>query len=445
MFKFQFLGKTHIPHRKNTASMAPVRMTPPAEVCIPMDQHIGAPATPIVKVGDEVRVGQRIADATGYVSAPIFAPISGKVTKIEPCLRMNGSFVTAIRIAGDGQMTPAEDLTPPAITDVDSLSDALRACGMVGLGGAGFPTAVKFDAAKKGGIHTIIINAAECEPYITSDARTMMDQADLIRDGITLFRRVLPTVKKYVIGIENNKPDCIKKMKDTFGDDKTVTVFSLPSLYPQGAEKVLIHNTTGLTVPAGKLPADVGVIVINVTTLASFAKYVKTGMPLIEKCVTVDGSAVKNPQNVIVPIGTSIRDLIEFTGGFAEEAAKIIYGGPMTGRTVASTDEPILKTTNAIIALAQKDVLEQNATACIHCGRCIDACPHHLNSTAFSKALEIPNKDESMARLEEYSINLCVECGCCAFVCPAKRPLIENIRVGKAALKDYKAHKASLK
>ena len=342
-------------------------------------------------------------------------------------------------------MTPYEELTPPTVTDVDSLVEALRACGMVGLGGAGFPTAVKLDAVKKGGIDTLIINAAECEPYITSDARTMLDHADLIADGITLLQRVLPTVKKYVIGIEGNKPSCIQKMKEVFASNDAVTVYTLPTLYPQGAEKVLIHNTTGRIVPAGKLPADVGVIVMNVTTLASFAKYVKTGMPLVEKCVTVDGSAVRNPQNVIVPIGTSIADLIEFTGGFAEEAGKIFYGGPMTGHNVTTTDEPILKTTNAIIALSVKDSVPPTPTACIHCGRCVDVCPHHLYSTEFCKALEIEGKDDRMARLEELSINLCMECGCCAYVCPAKRPLIESIRIGKKELREYNAHKASLK
>lgn len=445
MFKFQLLGKTRIPHRKNTSNMPPVRMPPPTEVCIPMDQHIGAPATPIVKAGDFVKVGQPIAEASGYVSAAIFAPVSGKVTKVEPLLRLSGQSVPAIYIESDGEMTTADSVTPPTITDTDSLIEAIRACGLVGLGGAGFPTAVKFDAVKKGLIHTVVINAAECEPYITSDARTMLDNTDSVREGIELLQRIIPAINRYIIGIENNKPECIKTMKEAFAGNSAVSVRSLPSLYPQGAEKVLIRNTTGLTVPEGKLPADVGVIVMNVTTLATLAKFAKTGMPLIEKCVTVDGSAVQNPQNVIVPIGTSIRDLIAFTGGFANEVGKIILGGPMTGRAISSIDEPIAKTTNAIVAFSVKDARELHTTACIHCGRCVDACPHGLNSTAFSKALEIENKDERMARLEEYSINLCMECGCCAFVCPAKRPLIENIRVGKAALKEYKAHKASLK
>ena len=445
MFKFQLLGKTHIPHRKNTANMAPVRMTPPSEVFIPMDQHLGAPATPIVKVGDLVKIGQRIADANGYVSAPIFASVSGKVTKIEQIIRPTGTTVLGVRIESDGNMTPCEDLTPPTVTDIDSFVEALRNAGMVGLGGAGFPTAVKFDAVKKGNIHTIVLNGAECEPYITSDARTMLDNADLIGEGIALMQRVMPTVKKYVIGIEDNKPECIQKMKETFADNKAVTVVSLPSLYPQGAEKVLVHNTTKMTIPAGKLPADIGVIVTNVTTLAAFVKYLKTGMPLVEKCVTVDGTAIRNPQNVIVPIGTPIRELIEFTGGFSTEPGKILYGGPMTGYAVLSSDEPINKNTNAITVLSVKDACIDNTTPCIHCGRCIDVCPHNLYSTEFCKALAIDEKTVRMEHLEQHAITLCMECGSCAYVCPAKRPLIESIRIGKKELREYKAHLATLK
>lgn len=445
MSRFKFLGKTKIPHRKNTASLSPVRMPPPAEVCITMDQHLGAPATPVVKVGDEVKVGQRIAEAAGYISAPIFASVSGKVTKIESCLRANGATVSAIRIESDGAMTPAEGLTPPVITDIDSLTDAIRACGLVGLGGAGFPTAVKFDAVKKGLIHTIVLNGAECEPYLTGDARTMLDDSEWIAEGIALLQRIIPDVKRYIIGIENNKPECIREMKRVFEGNEAVSVATLPSLYPQGAEKVLIRNTTGLTVPEGKLPADVGVIVMNVTTLAAFAKYVRTGMPLVEKCVTVDGSAVAEPKNVIAPIGTSVGDILAFAGGFKEEAGKIILGGPMTGRAIYSVDEPITKTSGAVLAFSKKDAAPKATTPCIHCGRCVEACPHSLNPTAFSHALEIENQDERMERLEAHRVTLCVECGACSFVCPAGRPLVEHIRVAKNALRDYKAHKATLK
>lgn len=445
MFRFKFLGNTRLPHHKKTAGIAPVRMSPPAEVLIPMCQHIGAPATPIVKVGDEVKVGQVIAQESGHVSAPIHASVSGKVVKLDSILKASGKTVPAIRIASDGLMTPFEGLQAPAINTVEDLIDAARACGLVGLGGAGFPTAVKLEALKEDTIHTIIINGAECEPYITSDARTMLDHSDLISDGVALFARIVPGVKNYIIGIEKNKPECIKEMERIFGGNAAVSVKGLPLLYPQGAEKVLIRNTTGLTVPEGKLPKDVGVIVINVTTLATLANYAKTGMPLVERCVTVDGSAIKEPKNVIVPIGTSIRELVEFAGGFSEDPGKVILGGPMTGNTVYSLDEPVVKTTGSVLALSLKDSLEQEPTACIHCGKCVDVCPHFLTPTAFNKAMTIENVEEKMATLEELSVHMCMECGCCSYVCPANRPLSETNRIAKNALRDYKAYKASLK
>ena len=445
MFGFKFLGRTHIPHRKNTAEMPAVKMTPPKEVLLPMSQHIGAPATPIVKVGDEVKVGQLIAEPSGYVSSPIYSSVSGKVTKIDTYLRPDGRTVPAIRIESDGLMTLAEDITPPDVHDFDSFVAAVRSSGLVGLGGAGFPTSVKLDAVKKGEISAVIINGAECEPYLTSDTRTMLDSSELIYDGITLLEKYVPSVEKFIFGIENNKPACIEEMARIFQDNAKVSVKPLPSLYPQGAEKVLIYNTTGRTVPEGKLPADVGVLVINVTSLAVLAKYIKTGMPLVEKCVTLDGSAVKEPKNVLAPIGTSIRELAEFAGGLTDDVGKVLFGGPMMGVAAASLDEPISKTTNGITVLNIADSVCRDATACIHCGRCVETCPMSLNPTAFSKALNIENTEDRMARLEEYSVNLCMECGCCSYVCPASRPLVQNNRLGKTALREYKAHKASLK
>lgn len=425
--------------------MPAVKMTPPKEVLLPMSQHIGAPATPIVKVGDEVKVGQLIAEPSGYVSSPIYSSVSGKVTKIDTYLRPDGRTVPAIRIESDGLMTLAEDITPPDVHDFDSFVAAVRSSGLVGLGGAGFPTSVKLDAVKKGEISAVIINGAECEPYLTSDTRTMLDSSELIYDGITLLEKYVPSVEKFIFGIENNKPACIEEMARIFQDNAKVSVKPLPSLYPQGAEKVLIYNTTGRTVPEGKLPADVGVLVINVTSLAVLAKYIKTGMPLVEKCVTLDGSAVKEPKNVLAPIGTSIRELAEFAGGLTDDVGKVLFGGPMMGVAAASLDEPISKTTNGITVLNIADSVGRDATACIHCGRCVETCPMSLNPTAFSKALNIENTEDRMARLEEYSVNLCMECGCCSYVCPASRPLVQNNRLGKTALREYKAHKASLK
>ena len=445
MFGFKFLGNTKVPHHKNTAEMPAITMTPPKEVLIPTSQHIGAPATPIVKVGDEVKVGQLIAEASGYVSSPIYASVSGKISKIESYLRPDGKTVPAIRIESDGLMTPHESIAPITVDSLDSLISAVRTSGLVGLGGAGFPTSVKLDAVKKGEIKYIVINGAECEPYLTADTRTMLDDSLSLYEGISLLDKYIPGDNKFIFGIEKNKPECIQEIARIFADNEKVSVQPLPARYPQGAEKVLIYNTTGLIVPEGKLPADVGVLVINVTSLATIAKYVKTGMPLVSKCLTVDGTAIKEPKNIIAPIGTSIGDIIDFAGGFKDEVGKILFGGPMMGTPADSLDEPITKTTNGLTALNRQDSLAREITACIHCGRCVSACPHSLNPTAFSKALNIENMDERMARLEEYNITLCMECGCCSFVCPANRPLVQNNRIAKNALREYKAHKANLK
>ncbi len=419
-------------------------MTPPKEVLLPMCQHIGAPATPIVKVGDEVKVGQRIAEASGYVSSPIYSSVSGKVSKIENYLRPDGRTVPAIRIISDGEMTLCEDIAAPEVTDLESLVAAVRDSGLVGLGGAGFPTSVKLDAVKKGLIDTVILNGAECEPYITSDTRTMLDDSQWIKYGIDLLEEYMPSVKSYIIGIEKNKPECIAKMKEVFASDEAVRVDSLPTKYPQGGEKILIYNTTRRIVPEGKLPADVGVLVINVTSLAILAKYIKTGMPLVERCVTVDGSAVAAPKNVLAPIGTSIRELVEFAGGLKEAPGKVLFGGPMMGQPACSLDEPITKTTGAVTLMNVKDSTEPVATDCIHCGRCVAACPVFLNPSAFSSAIELDSKQDKVARLEEHKIQLCMECGCCSYVCPANRPLVQNNRLGKAVVREYKTYLASL-
>ena len=428
------LGNLRIPHRKNTADMAAVRMSAPASVLIPMAQHIGAPATPTVKVGDKVYVGTLIGEASGYVSANIHSSVSGTVKKITSLLSSNGRSSEAILIESDGEMTPDPAIAPPTVEDFNTLSLAVRASGLVGLGGAGFPTAVKLDAENKGLIKRVIINAAECEPYITADTRTMLDDAEYIKAGVELLSKYI-SADEYVIGIEENKPKCIAKMREVFCDNAAVRIHVLPSTYPQGAEKMLVFNTTGIVIGEGQLPADVGCMVINVTSLAFLAKFVKTGMPLVEKCVTVDGSAIKNPMNVIAPIGTSIDDIIEFTGGFSEEPGKVLYGGPMMGIAAYSTADPIFKNTNAIIAFNRKDATPKVQNPCIHCGRCVSVCPMGLNPTAFAKAMKFDDPATRAEILNAAKVNLCIECGCCSFACPSARPLVENNRLGKAALR----------
>lgn len=453
MAKIRFLGKTHVRHAKTTAEMPPIRpcgavgegQSPvPKEILLPTVQHIGAPATPTVAVGDTVYVGQTVAEAGGYVSAPIASSVSGKVKKIEPILLSNGRTVQAIRIENDGAYTPDPSIKPPVITDFDSLRAAVHACGLVGLGGAGFPTAVKLDAEKKGLLNTIVVNGAECEPHITSDTRTMLDRSADVYDGVELLMTYLST-DRCVIGIECNKAAAIAEMQRVFRDDARVTVKVLPDTYPQGGEKILIHNTTGRDVPEGGLPADVGVLVVNVTTVATLGRYARDGMPLVEKTITVDGSAVREPKNITVPIGTPIADVLTLVGGLSEEAGKVLYGGPMMGVAVYDLQNPVLKTTNALTVYNRKDAHACEPMACIHCGRCVAACPMGLMPTRFERYAALPDEADRMARLEDAKLTLCMECGCCSYVCPSHRPLVQNHRLAKADLRDYKAHHAALK
>lgn len=439
------MGNTHIPHFKNTADTQSVTMKDVKEVLLPLSQHIGAPATLLVNVGDSVCVGQKVAESNGYVSSPIYSSISGKVTKVEDYLRPDGRIVPAIRIVSDGLMTKYEGISVPQVNDLDGLITAARESGIVGLGGAGFPLSVKLDAIKKGGIDKIIINGAECEPYITSDTHTMLYDREWVEKGVELLLKFAPTVKEIIIGIENNKPECLKAMSKAFAGVKKVTVKKLPSTYPQGGEKVIIFNTTKRIVPEGKLPADVGVIVMNVTTLSLLSKYVYTGEPLVSRRVTVDGSAIASPKNVIAPIGVSLGEIIEFAGGFNGGVGKVLYGGPMMGIPAASLSEPTLKTTGGITALNIKDSILPESTACIHCGRCERSCPLHLSPITFSKAIAKENADEKIALLEKNKIMLCMECGCCSYVCPASRHLVQNNRIAKAILREHMSHVANLK
>ena len=423
------LHGVHVPHRKNTADMAPVRMPVPPSVTIPMNMHIGAPAECVVKVGDTVKVGQLIAKAGGFVSSPVYASVSGKVKKIDDMLMSSGRFMKAVTIESDGEQTPFEGIAPPAVTDFPSFINAVRDSGVVGLGGAGFPTAVKLGVKDLSQIQAVIINGAECEPYVTSDTRTMLDDAEWIGKGIALLQKYL-LAKRVVIGIESNKPQCVKAMQALAGSMTGVEVMALPPLYPQGGEKVLIYNTTGRIVPEGKLPLDAGAVVINCTTLAAIAKYIETGMPLVEKVVTVDGSAVAEPKNVIAPIGASMQALFDFCGGFKSDPGKVLYGGPMMGIAVPNTDFPVMKNTNAILAMDEKDATLPEPTACIRCGSCVDACPLRLMPAAIEAAYNKRNVD----KLRALHANLCMERGCCAFVCPAKRMLVQTNKLAKGLI-----------
>lgn len=432
-----FLHGVNVPHRKNTADKAPSRMTDIKSVTIPMLMHIGAPATPIVKVGDTVQVGTKIAEASSFVSAPIHSSISGKVTKISNMITSSGMTVPAITIESDGNMTPCDSLYLPQVDNREELIEAIRESGIVGLGGAGFPTHVKWnvDPSK---IDELIINGAECEPYITSDSFTMTDRADDMEYALRILQKYFE-LKRIIIGIESNKKKAIQSMKQMAKKFDGVEVKVLPQVYPQGGEKVLVYHTTKKIIPTGKLPIDVGCVVCNCTTIADIGFYLKSGMPLVEKCVTVDGGAISKPQNVIVPIGTPIEDLVTLCGGFKEEPCKVLYGGPMMGITIPDLSAPILKNTNAVIALSHKEAKQPKSSACIRCGACTNACPFGLNPAEILKAY---NKKDADA-LKKLSVDTCMLCGCCSFVCPANRPLVQTNSLSKQFLKEEKAKEAS--
>ena len=429
----------HVPHRKNTAHMEAVRMPVPATVTIPVSQHIGAPAKPVVKVGDKVFVGTLIAEQNGYISAPVHSSVSGTVKKIEDITLSSGGAAPAIVIESDGLMSADENITPPTVNSREELVEAIKACGLVGLGGAGFPTYVKF-SADPDKIEELIINGAECEPYITSDTRTMIDRVDDIRFGLENLIRHLG-IKKVIICIEDNKREAIASMQKMTADMDGVTVKVLKSKYPQGGEKVMIYHATGKVVPGGKLPIDVGSIVCNCTTLAEIGRYLKTGMPLVEKCVTVDGACVNEPKNVIAPIGASIEDVFAFCGGFGRDPYKVLYGGPMMGIAVPDLTAPILKNTNAIIALDSKEGRLPKVTPCLRCGSCTNTCPFGLNPAAIADALRLGDVE----LLRKLRVDLCMECGCCAYYCPANRPLVQNNKLGKTLLREAAAKEKALK
>ncbi len=424
-----------VPHKKHTAASAPQRIPVPKLVTIPMSMHIGRPAKPIVKRGDLVKVGQLIAEADGYISAPVHASVSGKVQKIDEMVTAMGAKVQVVVIESDGMQEISEEVKPPEVSDLTSFVEAVKSSGSVGLGGAGFPTFVKFSFNNDlSVVDAVVINAAECEPYITSDTRTLLDRADDVFAGIELLKKYLH-VPRYVIGIEDNKPDAIAKARALAAKTEGVEVQVLPAMYPQGGEKVLVYNTLGRLIPQGGLPLDVGVVVINVTTLAFIAKYIETGMPLVEKCLTVDGSAVKEPKNVIAPIGTPIADVLESAGGCKSEPAKVLYGGPMMGIAVPDLSAPVLKNTNAIVVMDEAEARPPKTTPCINCGACLTNCPLRLDPRAIAKAYKKNEPEE----LKALCVDLCMECGCCSYVCPAKRHLVQTNKLAKAVVRSYDA------
>ena len=416
----------HVPHNKNTENLETVKMPVPAKVRIPMSMHIGAPAKMVVKKGDEDKVGTVLGEAGGFISAPVHSSVSGKVVGVEEILLPNGNKTQAVVIETDGEQTVCECVKAPEVTDHASFVAAIKASGLVGLGGAGFPSGVKLDPQNLSEVNTLCINAAECEPYITADYREMMECGEDVVEGAKLVKEYLE-LSKVIIGIEKNKPAAIAKMKELCKGLEGFTVCELPSIYPQGAEKTLIESATGLEVPQGALPSAVGCIVMNVASVGFVARYMKTGMPLVTKRLTVDGDAVAEPKNVEVVIGASTADVIEFCGGYKEEAGKIISGGPMMGAAVMNDELPVMKQNNAILVFGIETAMLPKASACIRCGRCVEACPMGLSPVEIALALNSKDADE----IKALSVDLCMACGSCSFVCPAKRPVAQTMAEAK--------------
>ncbi len=428
---YKTYGGINPPHHKATNKAQSVFMPAPKNVTIPMIQHIGASCKPVVKKGDYVYVGQIIGESDAFVSAPVHSSVSGTVKEIKEVLLTAGAMVECVCIESDGEMQMHPDIKPPEkIKDRKTLSAVVRKSGLVGLGGAGFPAHVKLNVPEDKKVDYLIINAAECEPYLTSDHREALENTDNIIDGLLQIKEILK-IEKVIIAVESNKPDAIKLLLDAVKNHDGVFVMKLRSAYPQGAEKTLIQAATGRCVPSGKLPLDVGCIVMNIGSVSFFNSYMRNGIPLIMKRVTIEGNAVKNPMNVIVPVGTLISDIIEFTGGYKSQPKKVIMGGPMMGVTVASDNVPIIKQNNGILCFDESMAWLEKTSDCIRCGRCVNACPMSLIPTIFDKYVNYLDVEQ----LKKHDIMSCMECGCCTFSCPAHRKLVHSIKLGKSIIR----------
>ena len=421
-----FKGGIHPDDGKSLAKdKAIVDVKPKGDLVYPVSQHIGAPANPVVAVGDHVLKGQMIAEAGGFVSAPIYASVSGTVKAIAPHLNPTGGRVNSIVIENDGEYKEVEY---PAVTPLEDMSkedilNAIGTAGVVGMGGAGFPTRVKLSPKEPEKIDYIIANCAECEPYITADYRTMIETPEKLVGGMKIILRLFDNAKG-IFGVEDNKPDCIEKLRELTKDEPRMEVLALKTKYPQGGERQLIYATTGRAINSAMLPADAGCVVDNVDTVCAVYRAVMFGRPVTEKIVTVTGDGIANPQNFRVKIGTSFADLIEAAGGLNEPVEKVISGGPMMGFAMYDYHVPIVKTSSAILCLKKDEVTAVEATACINCGRCVSACPARLVPSRLATYSEHGQEEQFV----KHNGLECVECGCCSFVCPAKRHLTQSVR-----------------
>lgn len=426
MARSTFVGGIHPYDGKELSKDKPIKaVLPKGDLVYPLSQHIGAPATPIVKKGDHVLQGQKIAEASGFVSAPIYATVSGTVKAIEPRRVVTSNEVMSIVIENDGlyeevdypKYKPYEELSKEEIVNI------VKEAGVVGMGGAGFPTFIKLSPKEPDKIDYVIANCAECEPYLTSDYRRMIEEPEKLIGGLKIMLRLFDNAKG-ILAVEENKPDAIALLKKLTKDEPNISVKPLKTKYPQGAERAIIFATTGRAIHSSKLPADAGCIVDNVDTIVAIYHAVTEGKPLMNRIVTVTGDAIKDPRNFIVRIGTNYHELIEEAGGFKKDPVKIISGGPMMGFALFDLDVPTTKTASALLCLTKDDVSDMKPTACIKCGRCVEVCPSRLVPNKLM-VVSLHGDSETFRKLDGLE---CVECGCCSFTCPAKRPLTQSIK-----------------
>ena len=426
MARASFIGGVHPYDGKDLSKDKPIKtILPKGDMVYPLSQHIGAPATAIVAKGDRVLVGQKIAEATGFVSAPIYATVSGTVKNIEPRRVVTGDSVMSIIVENDElyeevEMAPAKPLEQMTSEDI---INAVKEAGIVGMGGAGFPTFIKLSPKEPDKIDYVIANCAECEPYLTSDYRRMMEEPEKVVGGLKIVLKLFKNALG-ILAVEDNKPDCIKLLRELTKDEPRIVVKSLKTKYPQGAERTLIYATTGRQINSKMLPADAGCVVNNVDTICAIYRAVTEGRPLMERVVTVTGDAIANPQNFKIRIGMNYAQLVEEAGGFRAEPEKIICGGPMMGFSMFGLDVPSTKTSTALLCLTHDEVSASEPGPCINCGRCVEVCPGRIVPSKVASAAEHFD-EECFLALNGME---CCECGCCSFVCPAKRPLTQTIK-----------------
>lgn len=426
MAKLTFLGGIHPYDGKDISKDKPIKeVLPKGDLVYPLSQHIGAPAKPIVEKGDYVLTGQKIAEAGGFVSAPIYATVSGTVKAIEPRRVVTGDSVMSIIIENDNlykeveyaPVKPLEDMTK------EEIIEKIKEAGIVGMGGAGFPTFIKLSPKEPEKIDYVIANCAECEPYLTSDYRRMLEEPEKLVEGLKVSLKLFDNARG-ILAVEDNKPDCVEILKKLTKDEPKISVKALKTKYPQGAERQLIYAATGRKINSSMLPADAGCVVNNVDTIVAIYHAVIEGKPLMNRIVTVTGDAIEEPRNFIVRIGTNYHELVEEAGGFKKEPVKIVSGGPMMGFALFDLDVPTTKTASALLCLTQDDVSNMEPGACINCGRCVEACPSRIVPKLLSDYAQNYNEEAFLS----HDGMECCECGCCSYVCPAKKPLTQTIK-----------------